>query len=64
MEDTLSTSEAARVIGVHTTTVYRYCKSGLLKSERRGVRNDFRIRPEDLEEFARKHNLPYRPNQD
>mgnify|MGYP001021332652 CR=1 FL=1 len=57
--DTLSTTEAAKVIGVHTTTVYRYCKSGLLPAVRRGVRNDYRIRPDDLRNFAQEHNLPF-----
>lgn len=59
MDNTLSTSEAARAIGVHYTTVYRYCKAGLLPAVRRGVRNDFRIQPEDLKKFAQEHNLPY-----
>lgn len=58
-DNTLSTTEAAAVIGVDRVSVFRYCVDGKLPATRRGVKQSYRIDPEDLRKFAEEYNLPF-----
>ena len=58
MEKTLSTTEAARALGLRRGTVYVQCIKGLLPAERSGLRGNFRIKPADLRKFAEQYNYP------
>lgn len=49
----LSTGAAARVAGVHPTTVWRAIREGELEAVRLGERGDYRIRREALEQWMR-----------
>jgi excisionase family DNA binding protein len=44
----LTTSEAAKILGVHINTVRRWSNRGSLKSYRIGSRGDRRFRREDV----------------
>ena len=44
----LSVGEVARFLGVHTSTVRRWEKKGLLKSYTIGLRNNLRFKQEDV----------------
>ena len=44
----LSVGEVARFLGVHSSTVRRWGKSGLLKSYAIGLRNNLRFKQEDV----------------
>ena len=47
----LSVSEVARFLGVHSSTVRRWEKKGLLKSYAIGLRNNLRFKQEDVLHF-------------
>ena len=47
----LTTSEAGRLIGVHTNTVRRWGAKGILKPYRIGSRGDRRFRRRDIDRF-------------
>ena len=47
----LAVSEVARFLGVHTSTVRRWEKEGLLKSYAIGLRNNLRFKQEDVLSF-------------
>ena len=47
----LSVGEVARFLGVHSSTVRRWEKSGLLKSYAIGLRNNLRFKQEDVLSF-------------
>ncbi len=44
----LSVQEVARFLGVHTSTVRRWEKTGLLRSYSIGLRNNLRFKQEDV----------------
>lgn len=44
----LDVSEVARFLGIHTSTVRRWEKEGLLKSYAIGLRNNLRFKQEDV----------------
>ena len=50
----LSVGEVARFLGVHSSTVRRWGKSGLLKSYAIGLRNNLRFKQEDVLSFLNK----------
>jgi len=50
----LSIGEVARFLGVHTSTVRRWGKQGLLKSYAIGLRNNLRFKQEDVLNFLDK----------
>ena len=50
----LSVGEVARFLGVHSSTVRRWGKSGLLKSYAIGFRNNLRFKQEDVLSFLDK----------
>ncbi|RLC61469.1 MAG: hypothetical protein DRI01_08445 [Chloroflexi bacterium] len=50
----LSVGEVARFLGVHSSTVRRWEKSGLLKSYTIGLRNNLRFKQEDVLSFLDK----------
>ena len=60
----LSIGEVARFLGVHTSTVRRWGKQGLLKSYAIGLRNNLRFKQEDVLNFLDKcqaentHGIP------
>ncbi len=58
MNKTLSTTEAAKALGLQRGTVYVHCAKGLLPAERTGIRGNFRIKPADLRKFAEQYNYP------
>ena len=47
----LTTSEVARLFGVHTSTVRRWSEQGIIKAYRIGPRGDRRFRREDITIF-------------
>jgi len=47
----LTTSEVARLFGVHTSTVRRWSEQGTIKAYRIGPRGDRRFRREDIAIF-------------
>jgi excisionase family DNA binding protein len=47
----LPISEVARFLGVHSSTVRRWEKTGLLKSYTIGLRNNLRFKQEDVLDF-------------
>jgi excisionase family DNA binding protein len=50
----LAVGEVARFLGVHTSTVRRWEKQGLLKSYAIGLRNSLRFKQEDVLSFLNK----------
>jgi excisionase family DNA binding protein len=50
----LSVGQVARFLGVHSSTVRRWGKSGLLKSYAIGLRNNLRFKQEDVLSFVDK----------
>ncbi len=50
----LSVSEVANFLGVHSSTVRRWGKRGLLKSYAIGLRNNLRFKQEDVLNFLHK----------
>jgi len=50
----LSVGEVARFLGIHSSTVRRWEKSGLLKSYAIGLRNNLRFKQEDVLSFLDK----------
>jgi excisionase family DNA binding protein len=55
----LSTSEAARLLGIHEISVCRAIREGRLKAARLG-RRAYMIQREDLHEFSLNHPRPSR----
>lgn len=55
----LSARQAGLVIGVAKGTIRRYVIDGKLPAEKRGIRQDIRIEPERLREFAEKYNFNF-----
>ena len=53
---TLSTTEAARILGVTRERVRQLCDEKKLKAEKLG--RDWRIMPRAVEEYQRKRDLP------
>lgn len=54
----LSTSDAARMLDVHRSTVHLWIKDGALKTERRGKTGTFHaIRTSELKRFAKLYGL-------
>lgn len=49
----LTTSDVARLISVHTNTVRRWNRQGILKSYRINSRGDRRFQKEDIYDFLR-----------
>lgn len=49
----LTTTEAARLLGVHVDTIRRAIKSGALGAFKLGKKGHWRIRREHLEQFLR-----------
>ena len=57
----LPVSEVARFLGVHTSTVRRWGKKGILKSYTFGLRHNLRFKQEDVLNFldkCKKENIP------
>jgi excisionase family DNA binding protein len=50
----LTISEVARFLGIHTSTVRRWAKKGLLKSYAIGLRHNLRFKQEDVLNFLDK----------
>ena len=50
----LAVGEVARFLGVHSSTIRRWQKTGLLKSHLIGPRNNLRFRQEDILNFVDK----------
>lgn len=50
-------SEASKILGVHTNTLRKWDKNGILVALRFGVRNDRRYTPEQLREFMQGKKL-------
>lgn len=50
----LAVGEVARFLGVHTSTVRRWEKKGLLKSYAIGLRRSLRFKQEDVLSFLKK----------
>ncbi|MFC1893029.1 helix-turn-helix domain-containing protein [Chloroflexota bacterium] len=50
----LAVNEIARFLGVHSSTVRRWEKNGLLKSYAIGLRNNLRFKQEDVLNFLAK----------
>lgn len=50
----LSVSEVARFLGIHSSTVRRWGKRGLLRSYPIGIRNNLRFKQEDVLNFLDK----------
>lgn len=59
MAHTLSAPQAAEVVGVDRTTLFRWVDDGLLPVERYGLRRIIMIDPDDLRRFAQAHNYPF-----
>jgi excisionase family DNA binding protein len=53
IEISLTTGDVARLLNVHTNTVRRWSRSGLLKTYRVGPRRDRRFKKEDVEKFRK-----------
>jgi len=49
----LTTSDVARLLGLHGNTVRRWSRRGILKAYRLGVRGDRRFRREEVERFLK-----------
>jgi excisionase family DNA binding protein len=50
----LSTGDVARLLNVHTNTVRRWGRSGVLKTFRVGPRGDRRFKREDVQKIFQK----------
>ncbi|MBP8292563.1 MAG: helix-turn-helix domain-containing protein [Caldilineaceae bacterium] len=59
MAHTLSAPQAAEVVGVDHSTLFRWVADGLLPAERVGIQRRIMIDPDDLRNFARTHNYPF-----
>jgi excisionase family DNA binding protein len=53
----LSVGEVARFLGVHSSTVRRWGKKGLLKSYTIGLRNNLRFKQEDVLNLLIKYKM-------
>ena len=56
----LSTVEVADSLGVTEKTVRNYVNKGLLKADKKDLRN-LRFDPEEVRRFAESHGLTFRP---
>lgn len=56
----LTTSEAAKIAGVHHDTVRRWCESGQLRSKQMGKRG-WAITRDDLDDFLLNRTEPKKP---
>lgn len=53
-----TTGEAAKRLGVHTSTVYRWCAAGHLRAHRTSQIGKWRITEESLAEYASLNSIP------
>jgi len=51
LDETLTASQAARLLNVHVNTLRRWTNNGILKSHRVGRRHDRRLTQRDIEYF-------------
>ena len=59
MAHTLSAPQAAEIVGVDHSTLFRWVDDSLLPAERKGLKRIIMIDPEDLRRFAKAHNYPF-----
>lgn len=59
MAHTLSAPQAAEIVGVDHSTLFRWVAEGLLPAERQGLKRIIMIDPDDLRTFAKAHNYPF-----
>lgn len=59
MAHTLSAPQAAEIVGVDHSTLFRWVSDGLLPAERQGLKRTIMIDPNDLRAFAETHNYPF-----
>ncbi|MBA7466759.1 hypothetical protein ES707_01949 [subsurface metagenome] len=53
----LTTSDVARLLGLHPNTVRHWSNQGLLKSYRIGPRGDRRLKQEDIDSFLKEAEI-------
>ena len=53
-----TTGEAARLLGVHTKTMYRWCRNGQITAHRTSPIGNWRITRTALVEYARQNGIP------
>ncbi len=58
LPELLQTREAAKVLGVTTTTVRKHIETGELHALRLGANGNYRIRRDDLEQFLEPEPRP------
>ena len=59
MAHTLSAPQAAEIVGVDHSTLFRWVAEGMLPAERQGLKRIIMIDPDDLRKFATAHNYPF-----
>mgnify|MGYP000912485270 CR=1 FL=1 len=59
MAHTLSAPQAAEIVGVDHSTLFRWVDESMLPAERRGLKRIILIDPNDLRTFASAHNYPF-----
>lgn len=59
MAHTLSAPQAAEIVGVDHSTLFRWVDDSLLPAERKGLKRIIMIDPDDLRKFAQAHNYPF-----
>lgn len=66
MSETMyTTGEAARILGVHPKTVYKWCINGRIAAHRTSPIGEWRITRTTLVEYARQNGIPLQePNSD
>lgn len=55
----LSSTQAAKIIGVSEPTIRQYVERGLLLGRRMGIRRIVRIKPDDLRVFAMEYGYTF-----
>ncbi|MFZ1756904.1 MAG: helix-turn-helix domain-containing protein [Caldilineaceae bacterium] len=57
-ETMYTTGEAAKLLGVHTTTMYRWCVNGQITAHKTSPIGNWRITRKALVEYAEENNIP------
>lgn len=53
-----TTGEAAKLLGVHTKTMYRWCRDGQITAHKTSPFGNWRITRSTVVEYARQNGIP------